>query len=208
MRKLPILLAAAACGLALPVQAAVYSCVNAKGEKTISDKPCAPSQSTQRVYAAPRPAIAEDAPPPPESAPRSPLMPQSPEEIEAMLRARERLQQGLPAEGSAEERAWLEAIEREKQELKRREPQRQMERYLQEKEGQREQWRSERQGGYARDLRQQENTQTDCNWLRQRKERHTNAAREAYSYGSPSSRAAHIAAEREMSQRLNQAGCN
>ena len=216
MRPLPfpLLLCVAACAVFLPAQAAVYSCVNAQGEKSISDKPCAPTQSTQKVYARPR------TPPPaeqmPEQEPRlppagdHPLMPQSPEELRAMLRAREREAQGLPPEGSAEERAWLEALEREKQERQRREPQRQMERYLQEKEQQRQEWRSDRQDGARsyEEAAQDRQRQSDCAWLQQRKNQHTTAARQAFSYGSQASRARSIEAEREVSRQMGEQGCD
>lgn len=49
--------------IALPVvaPASVYTCVNARGERSISDKPCAPSQTTQKIVkpaAAPLPSSA------------------------------------------------------------------------------------------------------------------------------------------------------
>ncbi len=67
--------------------AGFYTCIDAQGQKSVSDKPCAADQSRGRVYATPpKPAPAEPAPPVDPHA----LTPQTPEELEAMLEVRRR----------------------------------------------------------------------------------------------------------------------
>ena len=213
MKMILVALPLLAAGIAVPAQAAVYRCVNAQGEKILSDKPCPPSHTTQKIYTRPQ-APAPEAVQEEESALPSagnPLLPQSEDEMRAMLRARERRIMGLPPEDSAEERAWLAEQERQLQERKRGETKRQMESYLQQKDQQRSEWRSERQdgAGYEQDVARDSRRQRDCARLQQQKNGHTAAARSAYSSGSAASaRSYHLEAEREAARRMSEQGCN
>lgn len=113
----------------MPAQAAVYRCVDAQGKQTISDKPCAATQTTQKVYRTPQAAPSKAGAAPADA---GTLMPQTPEEVEALLNAR----------ANAAQRQQLEAEAAEQR--RREEPRRQMESYLQQREQQRRQWRAER----------------------------------------------------------------
>lgn len=130
MRALSRSLCALLAAVMLPAQAAVYRCVDAQGKQSISDKPCAAAQTTQKVYATPQavPPKAEATAPGDASA----LMPQTPEELDALLNAR----------ANAAQRQKLEAEAAEQR--RRDEPRRQMESFLQQREQQRSQWRTER----------------------------------------------------------------
>lgn len=122
-----------ALGLALAVsgaaQAAVYSCVNDKGERFISDKACPPNQSTQKVYKAPSaPATRSDAAALPEGMPEG----ATPAEQEALMRARLMQRIGERMDREDQERAAQEKADAEYR--RKHENQRQMESYLQQKQ--------------------------------------------------------------------------
>lgn len=173
-------LAAALLAGALPAHAAVYTCVDAKGNKSISDKPCLPAQTTQKVYVPP----ARVTPPEPEASiefalpsPEQSLIPQTPEELEAMLRARE----------SAAQRQQWEAEEAEQR--RRAEPRRQMESYLKQRQQQRDQWRAERSSGTQTEASSMPESlhAAECESLRRQKTRIAAAMRQGYSASSSDS---------------------
>lgn len=185
-------------GIFASASAGVYSCINANGERSISDKPCAPAQITQKVYKAPAPPAASPRQEPeieidPRDATQA-LTPQTPEELEAMLRARARAAQGLPSE--TEEALWRAKLEEERQrdiaaekEYRRKtETKRQMETYLNQREQQRQEWRAENQDvapepDYQAE-RQESRRQNLCSSLVRRKSDLASRARQGYSSSS------------------------
>ncbi|HVT34951.1 MAG TPA: DUF4124 domain-containing protein, partial [Nevskiaceae bacterium] len=82
MRPLALATFFVALGAAGAARADLYTCVDAQGHKTVSDKSCAPDQSATRVYSTPK--TPGPAPAPGAVAPPDPLSPQSLDEIRAM----------------------------------------------------------------------------------------------------------------------------
>ena len=158
---------ACACALlyATAAPAHLYTCIDAQGNKTVSDKACPPAQNPGKVYLAP----AKPAPPPAPEAGAAELTPQTLEELQALLQARER------AAGAAEKPA-----------VRETDAQRHMRLYLERKQQQRDAKSSYADGDEAGDVyaREQEDTRVArCAALRKQRENLDVSGRKAHGAG-------------------------